>query len=129
MLVPHLCFRGDCEEAIKLYEKAFDTKVDHILFNNELVPGNTGIAHAEMYIHGQRVMLNDRFGRTERDTNVAVQMIVIFKTEDELLKSYEIMKENSFTVDPLQKAFYSPLVVLFIDVFGVQWGFMVDDDI
>lgn len=30
MLIPHLHFCGDCKEAIDLYEKAFNTKIESI---------------------------------------------------------------------------------------------------
>ena len=50
MLVPHFHFKGCCEEAIHLYEKAFNTKADTILYNKDMSgnPANAGIGHAEM---------------------------------------------------------------------------------
>lgn len=130
MLVPHLHFGGRCEEAIQLYEKAFETKVDTILFNKDMSgdPHDTGIGHAEMHIHGQRVMLNDRFGSTN-PAETAVQMVMIFSTEERLMKSYDIIKDGITIIDPLQKVFYSPLVTVFIDKFGIQWCFMVDENV
>lgn len=122
MLIPHLHFCCDYSEAIGLYEKAFGTKADTILHNDD-----GSILHAEMHIHGQRVMLNNRFGNRNKSTDCAVAMIVIFKGTDELLACYEIMKQGSVTIDPLEKASYTELGVQFLDKFGVQWGFMVDN--
>jgi len=79
-----------------------------------------------MLIHSQQVMLNDRFGNKDKTTDCAVHIIIMFTSQDELIKCYEIMKEDSITIDPLQELPYSPLAVQFIDKFGVQWGFMVD---
>lgn len=66
MLIPHLHFCGDCEEAIALYEKAFQTKAESIVYNRDYAPEDCpegrGIAHGVMSIHGQRIFLNDRFG-------------------------------------------------------------------
>jgi PhnB protein len=82
-------------------------------------------AHAVMHIHGQKVYLNDRFGKKNTSTDIAVSLIVTFKNKDDLLSCYDTMKEGSTTIDPLETLPYSPLAVQFIDKFGVQWGFMV----
>jgi len=131
MLVPHLHFKGNCEDAISLYEEAFNTKTDTILYNKDLSgnPDDTGIGHAEMHIHDQRVMLNDRFGRNNKNSETSVQIVMIFTTEDSLMKSYKIMQEGMVIIDPLRKASYSPLVTVFIDRFGIQWAFMVDESV
>lgn len=132
MLIPHLHFNGNCKEAISFYEKAFNSKADSIILNSQNNPdeckNDNRIAHAEMYIHGQKVFLNDRFGKKDTSTDIAVNLIVTFKNKDDLLSCYDIMKEESITVDPLKTLPYSPLVVQFIDKFGVQWGFMVDEN-
>lgn len=57
--------------------------------------------------------------------DTAVHLIVTFKNKADLLSCYDIMKEGSITIDPLEELPYSPLAVQFIDKFGVQWGFMV----
>jgi uncharacterized glyoxalase superfamily protein PhnB len=51
----------------------------------------------------------------------------MFKNTDELLACYEIFKKDSITIDPLEELPYSKLAVRFIDKFGVQWGFMVEE--
>ncbi|HHX02572.1 MAG TPA: VOC family protein [Firmicutes bacterium] len=131
MLIPHLHFNGNCCEAISLYEMAFNTKVDTIILNSDYAPAkyhvDNKVAHAEMHIHGQKVYLNDRFGKKDSSTDIAIHLIVTFENKDDLLACYEIMKEGSVTVDPLQALPYSPLAVQFVDKFGVQWSFMVDE--
>jgi PhnB protein len=128
MLIPHLHCNGNCVEAILLYEKAFNTKTETIIFNREYNPecDDDGIAHATMKIHGQTIYLNDRFGNKGFSTDIAVHLIVMFKTTDELLACYEILKQDSIMIDPMEELPYSPLAVQFIDCFGVQWGFMVE---
>lgn len=126
MLIPHLHFAGDCREAITLYERAFGTEVELIILNSDYDAALDGVAHAAMRIHGQTVYLNDRFGNRGRGRDTAVHIILTFKTTDELLACYEILKPGSTTIDPLAELPYSPLAVQFIDRFGVQWGFMAD---
>jgi PhnB protein len=131
MLIPHLHFCGDCYEAILFYEKAFNIQAESIMHNSDFTPdeckGDNRIAHAVMYIHDQKIFLNDRFGNKVKSTDVAVHLIIMFKNTDELLSCYENMKPDSITIDPLEELPYSKLAVQFIDKFGVLWGFMVEE--
>jgi len=132
MLIPHLHFSGNCKEAISFYENAFSVKADLIIRYSDYAPedyqNDDRIAHAVMHIHGQMIYLNDRFGKKDRSTDTAVHLVVTFKNKTDLLSCYEKMKEDSMTIDPLEALPYTPLAVQFIDKFGVQWGFMVDQN-
>ena len=128
MLIPHLHFCDRCEEAIAIYEKAFNTKVESIVYNRDYAPNeyqdDNRIAHAVMHIHGQKIFLNDRFGNKDKSLNCAAHLIVMFTSVEELLACYEFFKEGSTIIDPFTKLTYSELAGNFIDKFGVQWGFM-----
>jgi Uncharacterized protein conserved in bacteria len=118
MIIPHLHFCGDCKEAIALYEKAFDTKLETIESNGD------DVVHAAMNIHGQCVFLNDNFGNKDRSTDCAVHLIITFATVNELLACYEILKTSD--TDTFHETPYSKLCGNFMDKFGVLWGFMAD---
>ena len=130
MLIPHLHFCGCCEEAIAIYEKAFHTKAESIVYNRDYAPDeypdDNRIAHAVMNILGQKVFLNDRFGNRDKSLNCAVHLIVMFPSAEELLACYEFFKEGSTIIDPFTKLPYSALSGSFVDKFGVQWGFMTE---
>ena len=131
MLIPHLHFCGNCEKAIAVYEKAFHTKAENIVYSRDYAPGeysddSNRIAHAVMNIHGQKVFLNDRFGNKDKSLDCAVHLIVMFPSVEELLDCYEFFKEGITIVDPFEKLPYSELSVNFVDKFGVQWGFMTE---
>ena len=131
MLIPHLHFYGDCEKAIALYEKAFNTKVNEIVrnhdYDSEKYDGDTQIAHASIKIHGQTVFLNDNefFANKEKSSTFPVHLIVQFQTTGELLSCYEILKNGNEIKHPFSKTAYSELVGNFADKFGIWWGFMV----
>ena len=130
MLIPHLHFCDNCEEAIATYEKAFHTKAESIVYNRDYAPDeypdDNRIAHAVMNIHGQKVFLNDRFGNKDKSLNCAVHLILMFTSVEELLACYEFFKVESTIIDPFTKLPYSELAGSFIDKFGVQWGFMTE---
>ncbi len=117
MLVPHIYFNGRCKEAIDQYIRAFGAEVKaNIPYPEE--ENKRGIMHSEISIHGQRVMMNDENLGTP-------DLIVIYKNKEELLKSYEIMKEGGEVTAPMIETDYSPCVVGLTDRFGVKWGLMV----
>jgi PhnB protein len=123
MLVPHLYLNGRCEEAIAQYIKAFSAEVKVLLRNSENDPLK-GVMHSEIYIHGQRMMLNDVNGKIDY-TRGTQELVVIFDTTEDLKKSYKVLKEGSRTLSPMEETFYSPCVVEFWDKFGILWAFMV----
>ena len=122
MLIPHLHFCGDCKEAIGLYEKAFNTKIESIDYMSD----GKKIAHAVMNIHGQKVFLNDNFGNKDKSLDCAVHLIITFNTVDELLACYEILKTDGNDIGTFRETPYSKLCGNFMDKFGVLWGFMAD---
>ena len=82
MLIPHLHFCGNCEEAIAVYEKAFHTKAESIVYSRDYAPGeysddSNRIAHAVMNIHGQKVFLNDRFGNRDRSLEDLLKLLIL----------------------------------------------------
>lgn len=56
MLIPHLHFDGNCMEAIDLYEKAFNTKVD--TESIDYMSDGKKIAHAIMKIQKMKTKAN-----------------------------------------------------------------------
>jgi len=124
MIVPHLYLNGRCEEAISQYVKAFGAEVKVLIRFPENEP-QKGVLHSELYIHGQRIMLNDVHGNSDYPQRGTLELVVIYDNIEELKNSHEIMKEGSHTLSPMQATDYSPCVVEFWDKFGILWGFMV----
>lgn len=123
MLVAHFYFGGRCDEAIALYEKAFSAKVDFIDRNE-----TGGVVHAEMHILGQRVMMNDNFGnKGSNSEDFSIQMVPIFKTEEQLLQCYDVLKVEAMSASEPEKVFFSPLIANVTDKFGIRWGLMVGE--
>jgi PhnB protein len=58
MIVPQLYLNERCCEAMEIYKRALQAELDSILYDPERKPEKF-VIHAEMHIHGQRVMLSD----------------------------------------------------------------------
>ncbi|UCH42749.1 MAG: VOC family protein [Dehalococcoidales bacterium] len=117
MLVPHLYLDGDCEEAISQYVKAFGAEMKVLIYNSDNEP-KKGVMHSEIYIHGQRIMLNDSSFKPPG-------LVVIYDNKEDLMNSYEIMKEGGQITDPMIETSYSSCTVGICDRFGINWVLMV----
>lgn len=124
MLIPHLHFNGGCYKAMEAYIKAFDATIKDVIFIDKENP-EKGVLHAEMSIHGQRVMLNDNRSDDCSIDFPYVQLVITFKNEAELKSAYEILKDDQKIVSPMKATEFTSCTVGFWDKFGIRWGFMV----
>lgn len=124
MLIPHLHFSGECYQAMEMYVKAFDATINEIIFIDK-ESTEKGVLHAEMSIHGQRVMLNDNRSEECAIAFPYVQLIVTFDNEAELKKAFEILKDEQKVIIPMKATDFTACTVGFWDKYGIRWGFMV----
>ena len=120
MLVPALFFNGRCEEAIEQYKKAFGAEVAVVMPFPE--KEKKGVSHSEIYLHGQRMMLSDMGG------NEPPGFVIVFDNLDQMMESWEIMKEGGEIRFPPQKTEASICEAILKDKFGITWGMMVDQE-
>lgn len=105
---------NNAAEAIELYTKAFDAKLEHI----DYTPEKT-VLHSELLAHGQKIAISD--SPDTSITGTVFQVDVRMKSEEEVRKAYDILKENSLANVPIGPVFWSPCMVDFTDKFGVRW--------
>jgi PhnB protein len=124
MFIPHLHFCGECYQAMEMYVRAFDATINEIIFLDKDKP-EKGILHAEMLIHGQKVMLNDNRSDNCFVDYPFVQLVVTFKNEVELKYAFDILKDERKIVCPMKATDFTACTVGFWDKYGIRWGFMV----
>ena len=135
IITPNFNFAGRCEEAIVLYQKAFDAKVGCLLrysdanksdWDKILTPEQENyIYHAELFIGGQRVMMCDNLD-VSLVKSTALSLTITFDTKEEVKQAYEVLQEGSETIYQMQSTTYSSCMVVFIDRFGFRWGLMTE---
>ncbi|MBL1225048.1 VOC family protein [Enterococcus sp. BWR-S5] len=136
IVTPTFNSNGQCEEAIQLYQKAFNAKVDFLLRYSDADPRDFDdplteeqknyVYHAEIYIGEQRVMFSDIIGSDHLMKSTSLFLTVTLDSAEEVKKAYEIMKNGSTTIYPLQSTTYSSCFVSFVDKFGFRWGIMTE---
>jgi PhnB protein len=134
-ITPNFNFAGRCEEALHLYQKAFDAKIGCMLrysdankedFSKELSQEEKNfIYHAELVFGNQRIMMCDNID-VPFATSLSLSLTVTFDTKEEVRRAYDVLKENSTAIYPMQSTAYSSCMVVFVDKFGFRWGLMTE---
>jgi len=135
LITPNFNFNGCCEEALNLYKKAFNAEIGCLLryseaqkedFDRELSDEEKRyIYHAELNLGNQRIMMCDNID-VPFATSFSLSLTVTFDTKEEVKQTYDILKEGSTTIYPLQSTTYSSCMVVFVDKFGFRWGLMTE---
>lgn len=135
IITPNFNFAGRCEEAIGLYQKAFDATVGCLLrysdadksdWDKIITPEQEKyIYHAELFIGDQRIMMCDNMD-VQLVNSTALSLTITFDTIDEVKQAYDVLQEDSQTIYQMQSTTYSSCMVVFIDKFGFRWGLMTE---
>ncbi len=135
IITPNFNFAGRCEEAMTLYQKAFNAKVGSLLRYSDANKSDWDkkltheqekyIYHAELFIGDQRIMMCDNLD-VNLSKSTALSLTVTFNTEEEVKQAYEVLREDNETIYQMQTTTYSSCMVVFIDKFGFRWGLMTE---
>ena len=134
-VVPNLHFNGNCEQAIVLYEQAFETQRTVFLRYKDANPldgehetnaaSQEYVYHAEMLIGQRRIMLNDHVGDSPSGINIS--LLILFDHVEEVKKAYEILKAEARILTPMTETTYSNCFVSLVDRYGVRWELMKEN--
>ena len=128
-IIPNFNFDGQCNEAIQLYQRAFNGKVIHCIVDEEkndaLIETKKRIYHAEMMIGEQRIMMCDNKD-VPFQPSPSLSLTIIFDTKDDVLHAYEILKDGGTILYQVQKTAYSSCFVSLFDRFGFRWVLMAE---
>ncbi len=134
-IVPTLNFGGNCREAIQMYEKAYEGKITCLITYREVndpeyMPHLSEekkyyIYHAELELGSQRIIMSDH-ADIEFSVCYSNFLTIMYDTKEEVQRAYEIMKEGSKTIYPMEATPYSSCRVVFVDKFGIRWGLMTE---
>ena len=133
--MPTLNFGGNCREAIHMYEKAFNGKISCLITYGEANDPEYDpllkeyqkeyVYHSELVLNDQRIIISDQVD-IEFQTCYSNFLTVMFDTKEQVQQAYEIMKEESKTIYPMEATAYSSCRVVFVDKFGIRWGIMTE---
>lgn len=124
---PYLLFNGDCESAMRFYEKSIGGKVE-ALFTHEgtpmekMVPADwrKKVMHARLKVGDKVLMASD----CPPDRYVKPQGFSVnldFKSPAEAEKVFNALAENGSVQMPLQQTFWAARFGMVTDRFGTPW--------
>lgn len=133
MLGHYLMFHRNCEEALKVYEKAFNTKVNMMQKYKDIPPKPNFpvdendlnlILHSRLVIGGTEIMCADSGQALTYGNN----MYITLTTGDaEMIKeAWATLKDGGKIYLELNPTFFAKLHGHLQDKFGVNWMFTVE---
>ncbi|MDR0471805.1 MAG: VOC family protein [Nitrososphaerota archaeon] len=126
---PHLTFNGNCEEAIRVYEKAFNAKATYYQYKDtppteayQPAPGTENLVmHGTINIGSGAIMFAD--STPDRRTNFGngITVCVELANTESIKAAFEVLKQGGqVSVEP-QETFWSKCFCALEDKFGVNW--------
>ena len=134
-IVPLLLFENNCEDAIRVYQEAFNADLSVMMKysdanteNDEFVLKNESekelIYHAQLDFNGQRIILADNlFDKQPRGHTI--YLVAFFKTEIAVRRAFDILSDEAIILSEPKSLDYTPCVAGLIDKFGIRWDLMV----
>ena len=129
---PYLTFKGECQEAIELYKRAFKTELSEIMRYSDMpqspdnpmqIPDNQ-----KNWILQATIPFGDNFMRLSdtvkelNDVSTDRIGIVVESNMDVIKHAFEVLAEEGNVDMPLQETFFSPAYGIVYDKFGVMWN-------
>lgn len=130
---PYLIFKGECQEALDLFSRAFETRVSAVIRFSDLpsnpdnpmpIPDNqkNWIVMATLPIGDNFMRLSDTIG----DLNDAPteRISLIFEgSVDSVQRAFAVLSESGLVTQPLIPSFFSPCYGMLRDKLDVHWVF------
>ena len=123
-------FDGNCLDALKFYERIFNTKIENLMRYSD-APAADGyevnekdkdrVMYAGLPVGDMIVMFSDAPDNGEFICGNNVCPTLSFDSEAEISRIYNELKEGGEVYMELQKTFFSELFAMVEDKFGIIW--------
>ncbi|MDR0318814.1 MAG: VOC family protein [Nitrososphaerota archaeon] len=132
---PYLIFNGNCVEAIKLYEKAFNTKANYCQYKDtppsKDYPIQSGtenlIMHCILPIGNSTIYLCDTTPDRPTVFGNGAFACVELQTAENVRLAFEILKEDGKVFCEAQETFWNKCYAELEDKFGLKWTIMIEE--
>jgi len=127
MLLPSICFQGNCDEAISYYKETIDAQVKTINYFRD-APADSGmeglppdfVMYSEVSMFGMTMVMTD--GAENPMTSEPFWFTLSFDTPEEVTAVFNKLAADGKVTDPLASQFWAALNGSVEDRFGVHWN-------
>ena len=114
MVGTYLMFNGNCKEALEMYEKAFNVKIEEIQKYGDIPPNpnfpvsddmKERILHSRFVLDGVEIMCADSSSEMKNSNNMYISITA--KKEKIVIDAWNILKESGTIYMDLQPSFFS----------------------
>ena len=134
---PYLIFNGNCIEAIKLYEKAFNTKANYCQYKDTppskeypIQPGTEEfIMHGILPIGSETIYLCDTTLDKSSTFGNGSFACVELDNADAVKSAFDVLKEGGKVFCGAQEIFWNKCYAELEDKFGLKWTIMIEEEI
>jgi PhnB protein len=126
-VTPYLIFDGNCEDALKFYEKALGGKIVNLSRwggspAEQMAVNKDWVLHAHFEGQGVTLLASDRGKDAPPPAKDGmVQLTLNFDSESEEEKVFKALGEGGKVVMPLGDTFWGARFGMLKDKFGVSW--------
>lgn len=134
MINPYLMFNGECEEAFRLYQNAFNGEIMAMPKYGEMPPNpdfpvaeedRNLVLHAQLKLTESGVVMGADGKRTLPDSE-KVYISVMLDSEEQAKRAWNMLKDGGTVFMELQPAFFAKLHGSLKDKYGICWMFSVN---
>ena len=132
-ICPYISFTGNCEEAVRFYEKAFNVKAEIMRYkdappdNGQETPAGTEnlVMHAQFELGGEMLMFCDTPPDYPVKAGDNIAIMAEFDDAATAKKAFEALKEGGEVGMELQETFWSKCFGSLTDKFGLNWNISI----
>lgn len=116
-----------CLEAITFYEEVFGAKQQGEMTMLSDISGNDSeeyqglVGHCTLKVGSSRIFINDIVDDQLITNGNQIQLVLDLDSEQQLRRSFEMLRKNGKVVTKLQEVFWGALFGTVKDQFGVTW--------
>lgn len=130
-LVPYLTFLGNAEEAMRFYKNTFQGEIPYIRRYGDtpmetLDACKNKVLHGVLTFKGNEIYFSDGFEGMEINRGENIVLAIEFNSYDEILRVYNLLKEDGIVNQELQDSFTGTIFACLIDKYGVNWNLNYD---
>lgn len=129
-LNPYIIFNGNCEEALKFYEKALGGEIGQISRyadapDNQMGMDPQKIMHTHFNVNGNMLFMASD-GPSDSNDSGMVSLSLNFTDAGSIQGVFAALSDGGTVTMPLQDTFWGATFGMLKDQFGIKWMFNYD---